>query len=58
MYQLVQRRIDLMSAEGISFKTNAEVGKTISSKELLDEYDAVLLAMGSTWPRDLPLPGK
>ena len=47
----------MMSDEGISFKTNAEVGKTIASEELLAEHDAVLLAVGSTWPRDIPLPG-
>ena len=47
-----------MVAEGIRFKTNVEVGKTISSKELLAEHDAVLLSVGSSWPRDLPIPGK
>jgi glutamate synthase (NADPH/NADH) len=46
-----------MSAEGIKFVTNTEVGKTIGTKELLDDNDTVLLAVGSTWPRDLPIPG-
>jgi len=47
-----------MSSEGIVFKTNVDVGKTIDAKELLYENDAVLLAVGSTLPRDLPIPGK
>ncbi|KXJ22785.1 putative glutamate synthase [NADPH] [Exaiptasia diaphana] len=55
---IVQRRLDLMKDEGIIFKTNAEVGKTVGAKELLSENDAVLLAVGSTWPRDLPIPGR
>lgn len=55
--QIVQRRLDLMKDEGIIFKTNVEVGKTVGANELLSENDAVLLAVGSTWPRDLPIPG-
>lgn len=55
---VVQRRVDLLAAEGIAFKTNVNVGKDISAKELSEEYDAVVLCTGATWPRDLPLPGK
>lgn len=55
---IVQRRVDLLAAEGITFKTNVNVGKDISAKELSEEYDAVVLTTGATWPRDLPLPGK
>ncbi|KAJ8958827.1 hypothetical protein NQ318_019589 [Aromia moschata] len=55
---VVQRRVDLMAAEGIAFKTNVNVGKDISAKELSEEYDAVVLTTGATWPRDLPLPGR
>lgn len=54
---VVQRRADLLAAEGISFKTNVNVGKDISAKDLSEEYDAVVLCTGATWPRDLPLPG-
>lgn len=43
---------------GITFKTNINVGKDISAKELSEEYDAVALCTGATWPRDLPLPGR
>lgn len=56
--QVVQRRVDLLAAEGIVFKTNVHVGSDISAKELSEEYDAVVLCTGATWPRDLPLPGK
>ncbi|CAH1997917.1 unnamed protein product [Acanthoscelides obtectus] len=55
---VVQRRVDLLTAEGITFKTNVNVGKDISAKELSEEYDAVILCTGATWPRDLPLPGR
>ncbi|CAG9813889.1 unnamed protein product [Phaedon cochleariae] len=55
---VVQRRVDLLSAEGISFKTNVNVGKDISAKELSEEYDGLVLTTGATWPRDLPLPGR
>nr|CAI5835199.1 unnamed protein product [Callosobruchus analis] len=55
---VVQRRVDLLSAEGITFKTNVNVGKDISAKELAEEYDAIVLCTGATWPRDLPLPGR
>lgn len=52
---VVKRRVDLMAAEGIIFKTNTKVGTDIELKQIVDEYDAVLLATGATWPRDLPL---
>jgi len=55
---VVQRRLDLLTAEGITFKTNVNVGKDISAKDLTDEFDAVVLCTGATWPRDLPLPGR
>lgn len=43
---------------GVTFKTNVNVGKDISAKEMSEEYDAVVLCTGATWPRDLPLPGR
>lgn len=55
---VVQRRVDLLAEEGIIFKTNTEVGKNISSKKLLEEFDAVVLANGSTNPRDLKVEGR
>ena len=55
---IVQRRVNQMTKEGISFVTNAYVGKTISVNDLRSENDAVLLAGGSTIPRDLPIEGR
>ncbi|XP_055847027.1 uncharacterized protein LOC129912694 [Episyrphus balteatus] len=55
---VVKRRVDLMAAEGIEFKTGVHVGKDIKAELLLNEYDAVLITTGATWPRDLPLPNR
>jgi glutamate synthase (NADPH) small chain len=55
---VVERRIDLMKEEGIIFKCNANVGVNISINDLLREYNAIVLAGGSTVPRDLKIPGR
>ncbi|TVT97435.1 hypothetical protein EJB05_57316, partial [Eragrostis curvula] len=57
---VVQRRVDLMAAEGISFVVNAHVGTdpVYSIERLRSENDAVILACGATKPRDLPIPGR
>jgi glutamate synthase (NADPH/NADH) small chain len=55
---VVQRRVDLMAEEGVQFRTNAHVGVNVPVSELRNEYDAVVLAGGSTLPRDLSLPGR
>lgn len=47
-----------MAAEGVKFVNNVEIGKNMDAQQLLQENDAVLLAVGSTCPRDIPLPGK
>jgi glutamate synthase (NADPH/NADH) small chain len=54
----VQRRVDLMTKEGVTFKTNTEVGKDISAKQLLEEFDAIVLCTGATKGRDLPIEGR
>lgn len=56
--QVVQRRVDLMSAEGIQFVTRTEVGKDFSADRLLQEFDASVLCGGATKPRDLPIEGR
>jgi len=56
--KVVQRRIDLLAAEGVKFVTNTEIGKDIPAKRLLEEFDAVLLCCGATKPRDLPIEGR
>ncbi|XP_045471677.1 glutamate synthase [NADH], amyloplastic isoform X2 [Harmonia axyridis] len=55
---VVERRVDLLKAEGIVFKTNVNIGKDISATDLSKEYEAVVLCTGATWPRDIPLPGR
>ncbi|HEV8544564.1 MAG TPA: glutamate synthase small subunit [Verrucomicrobiae bacterium] len=55
---LVQRRVDLLAGEGVTFKTNTEVGKDIPAKRLLEEFDAIVLSTGATKGRDLPIEGR
>src|SRR4029079_12834755 len=55
---VVDRRIKLMEEEGVIFKCNANVGVNINVNDLLREYHAVVLAGGSTVPRDLNIPGR
>lgn len=55
---VVQRRVDLMAAEGINFITNTEIGKDIPAQQLRDEFDAVILCGGATQARDLPVEGR
>ena len=56
--RIVKRRIDLMEAEGVVFKPNSHVGVDLPGKELVDNFDAVILCCGSEKPRDLPVPGR
>lgn len=55
---VVQRRIELMEQEGITFKCNANVGENVELSTLLRDYQALVLAGGSTIPRNLNLPGR
>ena len=55
---LIDRRVKQMEAEGVVFKTNTHVGKDITAKQLLAEYDSIVLAMGAERPRDLNVPGR
>lgn len=55
---VVQRRVDLMTAEGISFVTNTEVGKDYAVSDLKADFDAIVLCCGATKPRDLPVEGR
>ncbi len=55
---LLDRRVELMQAEGVVFAAKAHVGVNIASDELLRSYDALLLCGGSESPRDLKLPGR
>ena len=55
---LVQRRVDLLTQEGVTFLTNTEVGVQYPAAKLLQEFDAVVLCTGATKPRDLPIEGR
>ena len=56
--QVVQRRVDLLAAEGVRFITNTEVGKDYPVDKLRDRFDAIVLCGGATKPNDLPIPGR
>lgn len=51
--KVIQRRLDILAEEGIGFKTNVNVGKDITKKELEKEFDAIIFATGSKKARDL-----
>jgi glutamate synthase (NADPH) small chain len=55
---LVQRRVDQMAEEGVTFRVNTEVGAQYPAGDLLREFDAVVLCTGATKPRDLPVEGR
>ncbi len=55
---VVDRRITVMEEEGVSFRCNANVGVNVSIHDLLREFHAIVLAGGSTVPRDLDIPGR
>jgi len=55
---IVQRRIDLMAAEGVKFISNANVGTDIPATKLKEDFDAVAICTGATKARDLPIPGR
>ena len=55
---VVQRRVDLMAAEGVEFQVNTEIGRDVSASQLRNDFDAVVLCVGATRPRDLPIPGR
>ena len=54
----IDRRVKQMEEEGVVFKTNQNVGENVKPDDLIDEYDAVILAGGAEWPRDLTIPGR
>ena len=55
---VVERRVKVMEEDGVVFKCNVEVGKDIAADEILRNNDAVILAGGSTIPRNLNIPGR
>jgi len=55
---IVERRVNLLKAEGIEFVTNTEIGRDIPARKLVDEYDAVVLCGGATKARDIDIEGR
>ena len=55
---VVQRRVDLMSCEGVKFITDVNIGVDISIKEIQETNDAVVITTGAGNPRDLPIPNR
>jgi glutamate synthase (NADPH/NADH) small chain len=56
--RVLDRRLQQMEAEGVEFRTHANVGIDIDVEVLRSEYDALVLTGGATQPRDLPIPGR
>lgn len=56
--KIVERRVNLMREEGVEFVTNVSVGRDVSTEQLKNDYDAVVLACGAPQPRDLPIEGR
>jgi glutamate synthase (NADPH/NADH) small chain len=54
----IDHRMAQMEAEGVEFRVNQNVSKNVKADDLLQEYDAVVLAGGAEQPRDLPVPGR
>jgi glutamate synthase (NADPH/NADH) small chain len=55
---IVERRLQQMREEGVVFRVNSHVGVNVPVDHLRRSYDAIVLAGGSTWARDLPIPGR
>ena len=56
--RVVQRRVDLLAAEGVKFVVSCEIGKDYPAAKLRADFDAVVLCGGATKARDLPIPGR
>ena len=55
---VVERRVQQLVAEGVELRLGVDVGVDVSAEELREQFDAVVLAIGSRVPRDLPVPGR
>jgi glutamate synthase (NADPH) small chain len=55
---LIDRRIEQMTAEGVEFRVNQHVGVNVPALDLVNEFDAIALTVGSEEPRDLSVPGR
>ena len=55
---VIDRKIKIMEEEGITFVTGADIGKTMKAEKILKDFDRVVLACGSSNPRDISAPGR
>lgn len=55
---IIDRKVNIMKEEGITFMTGVDVGRDIRAADLLQEYDRVILACGASRPRDINVPGR
>ena len=56
--RFLDRRLQLMEKDGVAFRPNSHVGVNVRVAELRREFDALVLAGGACWPRDLQVPGR
>ena len=56
--RFLSRRLSLLEEEGVQFRTGVNVGVDVSAEQIQHEHDAMLLAGGAGWPRDLKVPGR
>lgn len=54
---VIDRRVDVLKAEGVEFRCGVDVGVDVAAEELREHHDAVVLAIGSRQPRPLQIPG-
>jgi glutamate synthase (NADPH/NADH) small chain len=55
---IIDRRLELMISEGLILRTGTTIGKDIAGKDLLEQFDAICIAIGATHPRDLMAEGR
>lgn len=55
---IIDRKLNVMKDEGVEFVTEANIGQNIKAKKIMDDYDAVVLAVGASNPRDINAPGR
>lgn len=54
----IDRRLDIMKEEGVTFKTNSYVGRDVKINDIMKDYDAVCITIGAREARDLPIEGR
>jgi glutamate synthase (NADPH/NADH) small chain len=55
---IIDRRVDIMKEEGVTFVTGADIGGNTKGNKLIKEYDRIVLACGASNPRDIKVPGR